>query len=769
MEIFQPSQAATHLAAVLNVVTGHLVNGKHHLTPDTPAIVVLGLLASVVLWDVRGMRRMLEVVRKPNADVFIASLDSIPDEVVIVDERGTIVAANAAWREFGRENGYRATRGGIGDSYMAALVDDEAAITDADRESVRYAKEAKELVAEVLRGTRKTARMEYPCFSPGEPRWFEMVVTRLELAGGTCASIRHANVSQRVLLRRELNDKSELLRAVESGLTALIFQKAWRGNGWEYEFASGSAATFLGYAPTEIYGSSGFNRDLLLLDEVEPLEATPAHLADPGGKFHVEDFRMLACNGDIRWVRERTQVRCRSGSSLEAVGILLDVTDEIMANQLVQDAYEYDPLTRLRSRRSFEDAIGERFARFVDSGRLFALIAFDIDGFREINEVHGFDAGDDLLKQMARVAEDLIGPTDVVGRLGPDTFAILVAISSRAEAIAILDRLVPLDWRFSVGASRFTISVSAGLAIPSDASDKATNLLLYADMALQRAKEAGGNTYRVHSAEMSAESISRVGLKESLKNAIAGHQFVLTYQPEFSQRTGQLVGCEALIRWDHPEFGRLSPARFIPLAEKSGLIVPIGEWVIREAARQYVAWRAAGVDVCPISVNVSAVQLTQGDFPAVINKALADTGAPPHAIRIELTESVLLDYSSENLMGVLERIHAAGIEIELDDFGTGYSSLPYLKKLPLAALKIDQGFVQGAASEKSDAAIVRSVIQLAAELGLKTIGEGAETAEHVAFLRDAGCDEVQGYFFSTPLSALDFGQFLSERTLRAVS
>jgi diguanylate cyclase (GGDEF)-like protein len=669
----------------------------------------------------RDLRSIERRTSQLGAELLIASLDAVPDPIAIVDAREHILAANAAWQLFARENGIDRATGSAG-----------------------------ELLHEVLAGRLATGRLEYACHARGEERWFEMTITRLEFDGSSCAAVRHQNVTERVVSRRKLGRKLDALQAIEAGLGALVFHRSRDAQGWQYDFIARSGATLFGFAPSEIYGAAGLNEALVHPDDRERLNASPA-----------QDFRIISGTGETHWVREITRQQAgaaRGPGTPSEVGILFDVTSAVRHRELAQNAYKFDPLTLTYSRRYFEEAVDAAFGRCVAERGSFAVAILDIDAFREINEVYGFDTGDELLRQVASELRTGAGSADVVARLGPDTFGILTHLSTKPDADALADALLARFGRhFDIGGHRLYVSISIGVVVSGDAEEKAANILRYADIALERAKSAGGGRC-IYSDNLTAETIARAELKDNLREAIAREEFALVYQPKISLRTGEISGCEALIRWNHPARGIQPPNHFIPFAESSGLIVPIGEWVVRDACRQYAAWRDEGFEPVPISVNVSAVQFARSDLPSIVERALRDSGVPPSALRIEITEGVMLDYSHA-CATVLGTLRDMGIEIELDDFGTGYSSLAYLKSLPISTLKIDRSFVHGALQDPRDAAIVSAIVALAAKLGLTTIGEGAETSAQASFLRDVGCDQVQGYFFSRPLNPEDFARY----------
>jgi diguanylate cyclase (GGDEF)-like protein len=388
----------------------------------------------------------------------------------------------------------------------------------------------------------------------------------------------------------------------------------------------------------------------------------------------------------------------------------------------------------------------------------FAIVAFDVDDFHEVNEAHGTVVGDQLLCAIAKAASDLARGS-IVSRLGGDTFAVLVDAADASDVISFTGDLIALFKQpFHTDDQVLWISASAGITFATNAASTATDLLREADSALRQARSAGGGNFRVYSPQINDQVLSRFALKESLHEATAKDQFALHYQPKIELSSGHVVGVEALLRWNHPELGLQSPARFIPIAERTGLIVEIGEWVLREACRQYSEWRRNASPLVPIAVNVSAVQFARSNVFATISRAIAEFDVPAEAIQIEITEGLLVDCTDE-LIAELRNIRALGIGIALDDFGTGFSSLAYLQRLPLSILKVDQTFVRGGLKNERDAAIVRSIVQLARHLDMRTVAEGVETKDQLAFVREAGCEEAQGYLFSPPLLAADFAWF----------
>ncbi len=561
-------------------------------------------------------------------------------------------------------------------------------------------------------------------------------------------------------LARRAFSKDDVLRAVDAAVPAIIYTRTARGDGWHYAFVGGRGAELLGFSGVGPNAGAVIDPDVVFEADRERVVASYADAVSAGRGSWSEEFRVKA-KGGVRWLRAAVEIRGEEGREASSLGVLLDVTEEKRAAERLALVHERDALTALYNRDYFERAVALAVERYAAEKRLFVVVIFAIDDFYEINDAHGVDAGDRLLKLVSGAALEAVRGDDIVARLGDRKFGILAEVKEVDEAHAFGLRILnEIGRRYRVGTSEIEISLSVGCALPTRFGARATDLMHDAGSALERARSEGGAKCRLYAEEMTVESVMRVTLKEGLRDALERSQFSLVYQPKIDLGTGRTIGCEALLRWRDPVLGEQSPSDFIPIAERSGLIVPIGDWVFREACRQSVAWTQSGMDLIPISVNVSPVQFARSDVHKSIADAMAETGAPPGSIDVEITESLLVD-CSEALIGVLESIRRLGSQISLDDFGTGFSSINYLKQLPLSLLKIDQSFARGAPNSAIDAAIVRSIVYLANELGLRVIAEGAETAEQVGYLRNVGCHEIQGYYFSRPLPPAKFAAFVA--------
>ncbi|WP_273560829.1 putative bifunctional diguanylate cyclase/phosphodiesterase [Methylobacterium sp. NMS14P] len=414
-----------------------------------------------------------------------------------------------------------------------------------------------------------------------------------------------------------------------------------------------------------------------------------------------------------------------------------------------------DPLTGLPNRLLLRERLAEALERLARSGECCALLLIDLDRFKPVNDTLGHPIGDALLATVADRLRSTVQATDTVARIGGDEFVILQAgIRDAAGTQALARRVVDLIGRtYMVEGHLLTIGASVGVALaPADGTD-ADRLLKNADLALYRAKLDGRGTYRFFEPEMDARMQARRKLELDMRQALARREFQLHYQPQMQLASGTLIGCEALIRWRHPDRGLVSPLDFIPLAEEIGLIVPIGEWVVRQACRDAVTWP----DPMSVAVNVSPAQFKSDRLVETIISALAGSGLPARRLEVEITEGVLLQENDRTLQ-TLHRLRELGVRVSMDDFGTGYSSLSYLRSFPFDKIKIDRSFVKDLTSKPDGEAIIRAIAGLGKSLGMTTVAEGVETSEQMQRIRLEGCTDVQGYLISKPVPAEDLRQ-----------
>jgi diguanylate cyclase (GGDEF)-like protein len=431
------------------------------------------------------------------------------------------------------------------------------------------------------------------------------------------------------------------------------------------------------------------------------------------------------------------------------------------ANAELQHMVLHDALTKLPNRLLLEDRIQQAAQEAHRNSTLCAVLFVDLDRFKAVNDSLGHFAGDELLRAAAERLRSAVRQEDTVSRLGGDEFVILlrhVAIPDDAALVARkIVEAVSQPVRFHANELRITCSI--GISLYPLHGESAATLITRADAAMYHVKKSGRNAYRFFEPEMSTFFPQRLVLKNELHKALEDGQFLLHYQPKLDVKTGRLAGMEALVRWQHPKRGLVSPTEFIPLAEETGLIVPLGQWVLREACLQNKAWQDRGLPRTRVAVNISGVQFQDKNLAGSIERVLAETGLEPRFLELEITESVIMQNASEAIV-MLERLGQMGVDISIDDFGTGYSSLSYLKRFSINKLKIDQSFISNISNDKDDAAIVQAIIALAHSLRLRVVAEGVEHQEQLDFLRLVGDDEYQGYLHSRPLPAAEFERYL---------
>jgi diguanylate cyclase (GGDEF)-like protein len=427
----------------------------------------------------------------------------------------------------------------------------------------------------------------------------------------------------------------------------------------------------------------------------------------------------------------------------------------------------HDPLTDLGNRAIFTEQLGHALARSERYKKGLAVLFVDIDRFKIVNDTLGHTAGDRMLQECARRLKDCLRGSDTVARLGGDEFVVMIEdFSGPRDAIAVAQKILThLGRPLVLEAQEIIPSASIGIAIAPDDGADAEMLLKNADIAMYRAKDQGRNNYQFYSAHMNKHTFERLAMESSLRKATERGEFMLHYQPKLHLETGAISGVEALVRWRHPDLGMVSPAQFIPLAEETGLIGQIGEWVLRTACEQGRKWREAGLPPFRIAVNLSARQFAQKNLLAMVGAMVSETGLPGDSLEFEITESLVMQ-NPEHATQVLHKLRAMGVTLAIDDFGTGYSSLGYLKRFPINCIKVDRSFIKDIPNDKDDMAITRGVIALGHSLRLKVVAEGVETKEQQHFLQENGCDEMQGFLFSKPLSADDLTTLLTGHTPR---
>jgi diguanylate cyclase (GGDEF)-like protein/PAS domain S-box-containing protein len=521
----------------------------------------------------------------------------------------------------------------------------------------------------------------------------------------------------------------------------------------------------LGYTQKELLGRN-------LLDVTSPedrsrnTEFKNRLLADRRGPFSPDmETRYLHKHGSVVWAVIASTLVCgTNGDPDHLVTIIQDVTERKRAQERAAYLAWFDLLTGLPNRHQLYDQLAQILTQAQRAGRWAACMIVKLDHFRDVNSIYGHAAGDLLLIEVAERLRSSVSGSDIIARLGGSEFALVLRDLVKMDdaglvAQKVIDTLTP---RLNLGGRQTYISANVGIAVYPGDGDDPKEVLKNADAAMQRAKEQGRNTFCFYLPRMKERAQKRLELDVSVRGALERNEFLLHYQPKVDLASGTVSGLEALLRWHHPERGRIAPAEFVPILEETGLIAPVGEWVLQTVCEQIKIWQTRGIVVPPVAVNLSAQQFHRPDFDAQVGALITRSGVDCSLIQLEITESMLMRDPAE-AAGMLSRLKRMGLTLSIDDFGTGYSSLAYLKRFPLDALKIDRTFVRDLTTDSDDGEIALAIISLAHNLKLKVVAEGVETEAQLNFLRSHGCDEMQGYLFARPLSAEDCTRMLKER------
>jgi len=576
------------------------------------------------------------------------------------------------------------------------------------------------------------------------------LVARFNLLLGTMAVKDRDRGRQQEALAKSEERLRLAITATRSGIWDINLEtnEYW----WSPEFAAA-----LGYAPDDLVPDPATWRALVHPDDLAGVLRRWTVRAQGSSRTFRMVYRMRGKSGAWMWVKDRVLIiRGADGRPRRYTGIMRDITAQKLAEDQLKHLATHDQLTNLPNRTLIQDRLERSLTATSGTGGKVAVLFLDIDRFKLINESIGHEAGDAVLRAVAERLPAAIGAANTLGRLNGDAFvAVLAGVQEPDIARCAQAMLAAMRDPFAVEDRSLQLAASIGISVfPDDAGDVAT-LMKHADAAVNQAKVQAGNSYQFYTAEMQDHALARLALEQDLHEAIGRSELELWYQPKVCVGSLKIIGFEALIRWPRAGGGYVPPSEFIPVAEETGLIVPIGDWVIETACRQLVLWRDSGRRPVPIAVNVSARQLKTRAVVARIAEHLAHYRLPPELLQIEITESVLLD-DVDTTVAILHEIRDLGVGISIDDFGTGYSSLAYLRRLPIGTLKIDRAFIRNLPGDAEDATMTAAIIGLGRQLGLRLVAEGVETPEQLAFLRDAGCDEMQGFLFSPARPADDF-------------
>jgi diguanylate cyclase (GGDEF)-like protein/PAS domain S-box-containing protein len=516
----------------------------------------------------------------------------------------------------------------------------------------------------------------------------------------------------------------------------------------------------LGYGAAELAASSTYAFQTMM--SPEDFDRTHLHFRKAKAG-HAQEYDITVTNKagaqlDLHVTNVPIEV---NGGIVGVYGIAKDITEQKVAEERIRHLAYYDMLTDLPNRAMFEELIQEKLEQAREHQHLLAVLLLDVDGFKYINDTFGHSLGDLLLKTVAYRMTNSLNQDTIVSRSGGDEFVFLLPkLHDAQDAVKLAQTILDMMSKpFLLKGNELFLTASIGISIyPNDGTDF-TELMQHADTAMYRAKDLGRNNYQLYTSGMNAHILPRLSLEKDLRNALDNNELLVYYQPQVSANTGVVTGLEALIRWKNPRLGMISPGEFIPLAEDTGLIVPIGEWVLYTACRQNKVWQEMGFPPMRVAVNLSMRQFQRDDFVETVARVLEETGLEPKYLDLEITESITM-HNVERTVKMLHDLKNLGVQISLDDFGTGYSSLSYLKHFPLHMLKIDQSFVRDITTDSDDAAICTSIIALAHSLQLNVIAEGVEEEAQLAYLLKQGCVEMQGYLFSPPRPAGEIEEML---------
>jgi diguanylate cyclase (GGDEF)-like protein/PAS domain S-box-containing protein len=557
-----------------------------------------------------------------------------------------------------------------------------------------------------------------------------------------------ASVAERATSEAAWNNERRIWRAMIDQVPDYLFVKDTQSR---FVIANRAVASDLGLTPDALIGKTDF--DVHPISQARQFFADEQSVITTGRAMIDIDEFIVDHDGRQKWLStSKVPLRDEHENIIGLVGICRDVTERKRAEEQIHFMAHHDVLTGLPNRHTLMQRLSGAIEQAKRSGGSVTVIFIDLDRFKLVNDSMGHGAGDSLLKTVASRMLRCVRGSDTVVRLGGDEFVVLLSgADDRADPKLVLSRLrAAIAESVEIEGQLFRVTSSIGVArYPTDGEDAET-LLLNADVAMYQAKELGRDACQFYTAEMNAASHERRLLQEGLRQAIATHQFALQYQPQIDLRNGTIFAVEALVRWHHPELGVILPSKFIPMAEESGLIVPLGDWVLREACRQNKAWQEAGMLPISVCVNVSARQFRERNWVSRVEEILKETGLAPEYLELELTESLLM-HDVGQAIATMRELQAIGVHFSIDDFGTGYSSLSALKSFPVARLKIDQSFVKNLPSDDNDRSIATAVISLGQKLHMRVIAEGVETQEQMDFLRSHDCDEFQGYHFSRPV------------------
>lgn len=679
-------------------------------------------------------------------------LNALPANIALVDGSGTIITVNDGWKNFAVDNDFPGKNCDNGAGYFPAS-------QPVPESSDHYAAMATSGIRDVLKGDVRQFEMEYPCHSPIEQRWFRMLVRPFSENGAGGAVVMHVNITEHATAAEKVRaSENRYQRLFETALDGiLILDHATR----KITDANPFIMELLGYSRDELIGKElweiGLSRDKeASISAFQALQET--------GYTRYDNLPLEAKNGQLHEVEFISNVYEENGQHVIQCNIR-DITARKASEQRIIHEAFHDLLTGLPNRALFIEHLRKAIAHSErHDSYLYALLYLDLDHFKFINDSLGHTTGDQFLVATARRLETTLRPEDVVARMGGDEFTILLNdIKSIHDATRVANRVHDsLALPFHFNGRDVSTTTSIGIALSTTEYKGAEEVLRDADTAMYRAKALGRGRHEIFNRSMHESVVAKLKLETDLKLAVERDEFCLHYQPIMSLKTNRLTGFEALIRWQHPERGLVAPNDFIPTAEETGLILPIGNWVLYEACRQLREWqvRWQGEQPLTINVNLSAKQFSQVELVQQVESVLDRTGLDARSLKLEITETAVME-KAEVATAMLWQLKELGVKMHIDDFGTGYSSLSYLHRFPVDELKIDGLFVRRMGADDESSQIVATIVQLAHNLGMEVTAEGVETVEQLSHLRALFCEYGQGYYFSGPVAAESATQMLA--------
>jgi diguanylate cyclase (GGDEF)-like protein len=616
------------------------------------------------------------------------------------------------------------------------------------------------------------------CCSNGDIRWLQTrylfgwdAAKRLQYIAGVCFDI-----TARKKLEEQLRHSNEQLEKAQGYLkTALkasgiaIFRHPLT---WHREFKSANHdLNTWNYNIAEMYGhpdGTVMTPDLMLR-QIEPqaIETIRSKTQEffSGGSHEWElEYKITILDGTPKWLLMKALAECDQNGVPEFIsGAVIDITERKSADDRIRHIATHDGLTDLPNRMMFGNLLNHTIDVAKRYSRKFALLFIDLDRFKAINDAFGHQAGDALLQEIAQRLKRCTRASDVVARLSGDEFVVLIQEVDEASEAGICARKIITEVMkpITLQSQECRVTASVGIALFPENGDDEQTLMKNADTAMYQAKEEGKNNFQFYNPNTNSHTLQRMVLENHLRGALENNELQLQYQAKLDLRSNRISGVEALLRWNNPEVGFVSPAQFIPIAEETGLIVPIGRWVLKTACMQNMAWQAQGLPPVCMAVNLSPRQFLNQDLLAHIHEALDESGLPPELLELEITESMVMHHVDQAVQ-LLHAIKQIGVRIAIDDFGTGYSSLAQLKRFPIDTLKVDRSFIREVVQDSDDQAITEAIIAMGKSLSLTIVAEGVETREQQDFLRNRACDEMQGFYFSRPVVPEEFAELLGK-------